>query len=75
LEHISEYTIEIIIGEGRFGICYRVLQGEKPYILKQLKRGMLKKAGEKAQFEEEILVNLHHKSIPRFIKKIEYDII
>ncbi|MDP4159699.1 MAG: protein kinase family protein [Bacillota bacterium] len=65
--------IEKIIGEGRFGICYQVMQGQKLYILKQLKRGMLKKTGSKARFEEEILMNLHHESIPRFIKKIEHE--
>ena len=70
-EHILEYTIEKTIGEGRFGICYQVSHGQKLYILKQLKRGMLKKAGAKARYEEEILKSLQNESIPRFIKKIE----
>ncbi|TGE34347.1 protein kinase family protein [Desulfosporosinus sp. Sb-LF] len=70
-EQIANYTIEKTIGEGRFGICYQVSQDQKSYILKQLKRGMLKKAGVKARFEEEILRSLHHESVPRFIKKIE----
>jgi serine/threonine protein kinase len=70
-EHILEYTIEETIGEGRFGICYKASHGQKLYILKQLKRGMLKKAGAKAQYEEEILKSLQHESIPQFIKKIE----
>ena len=70
-EQIEDYTIEKTTGEGRFGICYLVSDGQKSYILKQLKRGMLKKAGAKARFEEEILRSLQHESIPRFIKKIE----
>ena len=70
-EQIADYTIEKTIGEGRFGICYQVSQDQKSYILKQLKRGMLKKAGVKARFEEEILRSLQHESIPKFIKKIE----
>ncbi|HWQ40862.1 MAG TPA: protein kinase family protein [Desulfosporosinus sp.] len=70
-EQIADYTIEKTIGEGRFGICYLVSQGQKSYILKQLKRGMLKKAGVKARFEEDILKSLQNESVPRFIKKIE----
>lgn len=34
---------------------------------------MLKRAGIKAHYEEEILRNLHHYSIPRFIKKVEFE--
>ena len=70
-EQIADYTIEKTIGEGRFGICYLVSDGQKSYIFKQLKRGMLKKAGAKARYEEEILRSLQHESVPRFIKKIE----
>lgn len=72
-EHIDEYTIEKIIGEGRFGICYQVLHDKKRYIFKQLKSGMLKKTRSKARFEEEILLSLLHESIPRLIKKINGD--
>jgi len=72
-EHIEDYTIEKPIGEGRFGICYQVLHDQKRYLLKQLKKGMLKKAGAKAWFEEEILMSLHHESIPQFIKKINHE--
>ena len=70
-EQIADYTFEKTIGEGRFGICHLVSAGQKSYILKQLKRGMLKKAGVKPQFEEEILRSLRHESVPRFIRKIE----
>lgn len=71
LEHINEYLIKKTIGEGRFGICYLVCHDQKSYILKQLKRGMLKKAGANSKYEEEILMSLRHDSIPRFIEKIE----
>lgn len=70
-EHINGYLIERIIGEGRFGICYQVSHDQKLYILKQLKRGMLKKAGAKTRYEEEILMTLQHENIPQFVKKIE----
>lgn len=70
-EYINEYLIEGTIGEGRFGICYQVSRGQKLYIIKQLKRGMLKKSGAKAQYEVEILMSLQHDSIPQFIEKIE----
>lgn len=61
-----------MIGEGRYGICYQVCDGQNSYILKQLKRGMLKKAGAKAQYEEDILKSLQHGSIPRLIEKIDH---
>lgn len=72
-EQINGYTILKILGEGRYGICYQVFRSQKPYILKQLKRGMLKKSGVKARFEEEILKTLRHESIPRFIERIELE--
>jgi serine/threonine protein kinase len=70
-EQILEYTVEQTTGEGRYGICYRVRKGRQLYILKQLKTGMLKKAGAKALFEEDILKSLQHESLPGFIEKIE----
>lgn len=69
---IGEYTVLDIIGEGRYGICYLVQDGENKYILKQLKRGMLKKSIAKTGYEEEILMSLSHSRIPRFIKKIRF---
>jgi serine/threonine-protein kinase len=33
---------------------------------------MLKKAGEKTRYEEEILLSLQYESIPRFIERLEY---
>ena len=68
---IGDYTVELVSGEGRYGICYVVRDEQQRYILKQLKRGMLKASKAKAGFEQEILSSLEHKSIPRFIGKIE----
>ncbi|HEY9059246.1 MAG TPA: protein kinase family protein [Pseudobacteroides sp.] len=70
-EKIKGYEIIEILGEGRFGICYQVSCCQKQFILKQLKPGMLKKSKGKVRFEEEILQELHHESIPQFIDKIE----
>lgn len=70
-EQIDKYTLEKIIGEGRYGICYQVSFEQKLFILKQLKRGMLKKAGVKVRYEEEILLSLQHESIPRFVERLE----
>ncbi|MDP4142864.1 MAG: protein kinase [Bacillota bacterium] len=72
-EQVGEYTVLRILGEGRYGICYLVSKDNKQYILKQLKRNMLKKIGHKANYEPEILKTLNHKRIPKFIEKLEYD--
>jgi serine/threonine-protein kinase len=63
--------VEKMTGEGRYGICYLVSDGRQSYIFKQLKRSMLRKAREKAVFEQEILMSLNNQHIPRFIRKIE----
>ncbi|OPY58994.1 MAG: Serine/threonine-protein kinase PrkC [Pelotomaculum sp. PtaU1.Bin035] len=70
-QQIDEYTVLNVIGEGRYGICYLVCDNKKQYILKQLKKGMLKNNWTKADYEEKILTNVRHESIPGFIKKIE----
>jgi serine/threonine protein kinase len=71
-EHIAEYTVEKTIGEGRYGICYLVRRGQQFYVLKQLKKGVLKRSGTKAHFEEAVLKRLKHEAIPRFIERIEH---
>jgi serine/threonine-protein kinase len=73
LERIGRYSVEKLIGEGRFGICYQVTYGQKPYILKQIKRGAQKKTGAKIRFEEDILKSMEHEAFPRFVEKIEMD--
>jgi serine/threonine protein kinase len=70
-QKIGGYTVRKVSGEGRYGICYLVSDDQQQYILKQLKRDMLKKSKAKAGFEQEILSSLNHKSIPRFIGKVE----
>lgn len=70
-QQIGDYTVQRVLGEGRYGICYLVSKDKKRYILKQLKRGMLKKIGAKVKYEEEILKSINHECIPKFIKKIE----
>jgi serine/threonine-protein kinase len=72
-QRIGKYTIVKRIGEGRYGICYQVYDGQRQYILKQLKRKMLKKSGVNACYEQEILMKLQHDNIPRFIKKVDLD--
>lgn len=70
-QKLAEYTVERITGEGRYGICYLVNADGQMYILKQIKRSMLKRAKDKAGFEAEILMSLNEQHIPRFIRKIE----
>jgi hypothetical protein len=70
-QKIGDYTVEQVSGEGRYGICYLVSDERQYYILKQLKRVMLKRSKTKAGYEQEILSSLEHKGIPRFIRRIE----
>lgn len=71
-EKIGDYTVAKVSGEGRYGICYVVNDDDRQhYILKQLKRSMLKKSKAKAGFEQEILSSLNHKNIPQFVRKVE----
>ncbi|MCX7922985.1 MAG: protein kinase family protein [Clostridia bacterium] len=72
-QQIVGYTVLELLGEGRYGICYLVSEGDRQYILKQLKREMLKKIGHKVSYEKEILRSIQHDSIPRYIKKLEFD--
>ncbi|HDK7157927.1 TPA: protein kinase family protein [Clostridium botulinum] len=72
-QKIHEYTVLKILGEGRFGICYLVQSNNKQYILKQLKTKMLKKIGSKVIYEQEILKNINHNCIPKFIKTLQFE--
>ncbi|HWQ30782.1 MAG TPA: protein kinase [Negativicutes bacterium] len=58
-------------GEGKYGICYLVTDNENLYILKQLKKRMLRAESPKAQCEEKILKILEHEAIPRFAGRLE----
>lgn len=68
---INGYVVEKLFGEGRYGICYLVLKNNKKFILKQLKKKMIKKSGDKIFYEQEILAKLKHPNIPSFIETIE----
>lgn len=70
-EDIENYTVIDVIGEGKYGICYVVRKDNKKFILKQLKRNVLRKSGHKASFEEKLLSNIHHDRIPKLIQKID----
>ncbi|MHC1683587.1 MAG: protein kinase family protein [Clostridiaceae bacterium] len=70
---IHEYIVEEILGEGRYGICYLVSKDNKKYILKQLKKKMLKKSGDKVFFEKKILKKLNYPNIPKYIETIKED--
>lgn len=72
-ERIGDYVVEKTLGEGRYGICYQVRRGSHFYVLKQLKRRMIRKSGLKIRFETEILAGLRHESIPRFVERVESD--
>lgn len=52
-ERIGEYTIIKLIGEGRYGIAYLAIDAMgKKYVIKQLKKKMLKQTREKLFYEE-----------------------
>lgn len=70
-QRVYGYTIQKNVGEGRFGICYLVSKDQKQYILKHLKRKVLRKNRLKAGYEAEILNKINHQNIPRFIKQIK----
>lgn len=69
-DKINGYRIIKIIGIGRYGIVYLGINnsGEK-YVIKQLKRDMLKQTQDKLFYEEEILESLDYPIFPKFISK------
>ena len=69
-QKIEGYTVLKKAGEGRYGICYLVSKGSTYYIVKQLKRNVLKKAMIKAGLEAQILQEIRHPNLPMFIDKI-----
>lgn len=65
---IDIYTIQQLLGEGRYGIVYLALDEKRnKYVVKQLKKEMIKKSSNKLLFEEMILKKLHHPYFPKFI--------
>jgi serine/threonine protein kinase len=70
---LGGYKVIRLIGEGRFGVCYLVDLGGKQYILKEIKPKAIKKSGNKLIFEEKILLNIDHPSIPKLVYTIKND--
>lgn len=70
MEHIGEYTVLKVIGEGRYGICYLASRGNDRCIIKQLKKEAVRKSKILADFEQEILGSLAHERIPRLVARI-----
>lgn len=69
---IDNYTIKSIIGEGRYGIVY-LAEDEKndKYVIKQLKKEMIKKTGHKLLYEELILKKLQYPNFPKFVSNFK----
>ncbi len=69
-EQLEEYTIIKKIGEGRYGIVYlgENARSER-FIIKQLKKAMLKDTKKKRFYEPKILKQLNDPRFPKFISK------
>lgn len=71
-ERIKEYSIIKIIGEGRYGIVYLAKNKySKKFVIKQLKKDMLKTTRNKLFYEEELLRRLDSPNFPKFIEKFQ----
>ncbi len=69
---IDIYTIQELLGEGRYGIVYLAVDEDKnKYVIKQLKKKMIKKNKDKMYYEELSLKTLHHTNFPKFISRFE----
>lgn len=67
---IEGYTIDKLIGEGRYGIAYLAVNDkDEKVVIKQLKKKNLKKIREKLFYEESILNKLDDIRFPKFISK------
>lgn len=62
------YTIEEVIGQGRYGVCFLARSdNEHVVIIKKFKPGMFKKNSEKNVFEAVILSKLKDKRVPELL--------
>ena len=69
-EMVNGYTVLKLIGEGRYGIVYLVInERNEKYVLKQLKKETLSQTREKLFYEEQILKDLKSPKFPKFIGK------
>lgn len=69
-EQINGYSITEMLAEGRYGIVYLAESHEsKKYIIKQLKKNMLRETKEKLFYEEVLLKKLDSPCFPKFMGK------
>lgn len=69
---IDIYTIQKLLGEGRYGIVYLAEDKNKnKYVVKQLKKKMIKKSENKLFYEEMTLKKLQHPYFPKFISRFK----
>lgn len=67
-EKVEGLSILKIIGEGRYGIAYLAVNSQgTAYVIKQLKKKMLKTTRDKLFYEQKILKQLHSAHFPQFI--------
>lgn len=71
-EKVNGYSIQKVIGEGRFGIAYLAINNySEKCVIKQLKREMLSQSRKKLFYEEMILRHLDDPRFPKFISRFE----
>lgn len=69
---IDSYTIQGLLGEGRYGIVYLAVDEDKhKYVVKQLKKEMIKKRENNLIYEELSLKKLQHPYFPKFISRFK----
>lgn len=65
---ISSYTIESVIGQGRYGICFLAhSDAGMQVVVKKFKRGMFILNGKKNEFEAVILSQLNDQRVPELL--------
>lgn len=65
---LGEYTIEAVVGEGRFGLCFLAQSDHGTrVIIKKFKPRVLAKNGDKNVYEAVILSKLQDRRIPEFL--------
>jgi len=67
---IDCYTIQELLGEGRYGIVYLAVdKDQNKYVVKQLKNEMIKKGENKLFYEELSLKKLQQPYFPKFVSR------
>ncbi len=62
---INGYQIIQRLGQGRYGVCYLAVKDTQPVVIKRFKKNKLKNV-----YEAQILAQLAHPGIPKFISLI-----